>query len=76
VLATLVKRKVVRSGVPGETAEEGFARLPDVLDEAEPQLVILCLGGNDLLRKAQDSAVKASLDKSIKLIRERGFRWC
>jgi len=72
VLEKLVLRRVVRSGVPGETAEEGFVRLPGVLEDAEPQLVILCEGGNDLLRRAEDSAVKESLSKSIALIRERG----
>ena len=73
VLARLVSRKVVRSGVPGETAEQGFARLADVLDESDPQLVIYCLGGNDLLRRADESAVKESLRKSLTLIRERGM---
>jgi lysophospholipase L1-like esterase len=72
VLAKLVARKVVRSGVPGETAAEGFARLPEVLEESAPQLVIFCEGGNDLLRRAEDNAVKESLRKSIRLIRERG----
>jgi lysophospholipase L1-like esterase len=72
VLEKLIGRKVVRSGVPGETAAEGFARLPDVLKEAEPALVILCEGGNDLLRRAQDASVKTSLQQSIELIRERG----
>ena len=72
VLEKLVARKVLRSGVPGETAAEGFARLAGVLDEAEPQLVILCEGGNDLLRRAEEGAVKESLKKSIQLIRERG----
>ena len=73
VLARLISRKVVRSGVPGETAEQGFARLADVLDESDPQLVIYCLGGNDLLRRADESAVKESLRKSLALIRERGM---
>src|SRR5678816_3526507 len=72
VLEKLVARKVVRSGVPGETAAEGFARLRGVLDEEVPQLVILCEGGNDLLRRAEEGAVKESLRKSIELIRERG----
>jgi lysophospholipase L1-like esterase len=72
VLAKLISRKVIRSGVPGETAEEGFKRLPEVLDESSPQLVIHCEGGNDLLRRAEDSAVKESLRKSLTLIRGRG----
>ena len=72
VLAKLVSRKVVRSGVPGETADQGLKRLPAVLDESAPQLVIHCEGGNDLLRRADESAVKESLRKALTLIRERG----
>ena len=72
VLAKLVSRKVVRSGVPGETAEQGLKRLPGVLDESAPQLVIHCEGGNDLLRRADESRVKDSLRRALALIRERG----
>jgi lysophospholipase L1-like esterase len=72
-LERLVARKVVRSGVPGETAAEGLTRLPGVLDESAPQLVIYCEGGNDLLRRADDGVVKESLRKSLLLIRERGM---
>lgn len=72
VLERLIERKVVRSGVPGEVTGEGLARLPEVLDEFQPQLVILCLGGNDLLRHLDETAAVSNLRAMIMLAREKG----
>jgi len=71
-LERLAKRRVVRAGVPGETAAEGLARLPAALQEAEPQLLILCLGGNDLLRRGDEGSVKSALKAMIELAKGRG----
>jgi lysophospholipase L1-like esterase len=73
VLAGLVNRKVVRAGVPGETTAGGLARLESVLEEHRPALVIVSLGGNDMLRKVSDAEIKANLRRIIQIIRERGI---
>ncbi len=73
VLQELIGLKVVRAGVPGETSEEGLERLPQVLDEVQPKLLLLCHGGNDFLRKLPDAAAEANVRAMVKLARERGI---
>lgn len=72
VLAQLVGRKVVGAGVPGETSAQGLERLPALLDEVQPRLVIVCLGGNDMLRQMGDAQVARNLREILKIIRGRG----
>ena len=71
VLAQLIGRKVVRAGVPGEVTAQGLARLPEVLEEHRPSLVIVCLGGNDMLRKVGDPEIVQNLRAIVRALRER-----
>jgi len=70
-LQGLVGHKVVNAGVPGEISEDGLARLPAVLDEAGPKLLILCHGGNDFLRKMDEAKTIANLRAMIRLAQSR-----
>ncbi len=72
VLDTLLSQNVINAGQPGETTAGGLARLPEVLAAHDPALVILCLGGNDMLRKLDRGQAKANLAAMIRMVRERG----
>lgn len=72
VLQSSIKRKVVNAGVPGETSELGLKRLPVALAETRPKLVILCHGGNDILRKLDPEITSRNIIEMIKLIRKQG----
>lgn len=71
-LEALIERKVVGSGIPGEVSAEGLARLSSVLDETRPQLLILCHGGNDLLRKLDDAQAANNLRAMVRLAKGKG----
>ncbi len=73
VLAEIIGRKVVRAGVPGEVSAGGLQRLPAVIEEHRPALVIVCLGGNDMLRKVDEASIKANLQEIVRTIQAGGI---
>jgi lysophospholipase L1-like esterase len=72
VLAALTGRTVVNAGVPGDTTASALERLPGVLAEHQPRLVLLCLGGNDMLRKQPEAATENNLRLLVQTIRASG----
>ena len=72
VLASLTGRTVVNAGVPGDTTASALERLPNVLAEHKPRLVLLCLGGNDMLRKQPQAATENNLRLLVQTIRASG----
>jgi lysophospholipase L1-like esterase len=72
VLAALTGRTVINAGVPGDTTSTGLQRLPEVLAEHRPRLVLLCLGGNDMLRKQPEAATENNLRLLVQTIRASG----
>lgn len=72
-LARLTGRRVVRAGVPGEVSAAGLARLPAVLDEHQPKLLLLCHGGNDFLRRQPLQQAAENVRAMVREARSRGI---
>ena len=72
VLAGLLRCSVVNAGVAGELSSEGLARLPSLLRRHKPALVIICHGGNDMLRKLDDQLISRNLRAMVGLAKESG----
>ncbi len=71
-LEVLIGRKVVRAGVPGDVSAQALARLPAALEEHQPRLLVLCIGGNDFLRNLGQAQVAANVRAMIRLVKGKG----
>ena len=71
-LEALIGRRVVRAGVPGEVSAQALARLPAALDEHAPRLLLLCIGGNDFLRRLGNEQAEKNVRAMVELARGRG----
>lgn len=65
---------VINGGVSGNTTAQALERLPALLDEHQPQLVLVSLGGNDMLRKQPQSQTVANLERMIDMSRAKGAK--
>lgn len=70
VLERLINRKVINAGVPGEISKNGLSRLPGLLEKHHPRLIIICHGGNDILRKLDLSKTRNNIQQMINLARQ------
>lgn len=68
-----IGHKVVAAGIPGEVSAAGLARLPEVLDQVQPKLLILCHGGNDMLRKLSTRQASDNIRAMVSMARSRGI---
>jgi len=71
-LEKLIGRRVVRAGVPGEVTGQALERLPAALDEHAPRLLLLCIGGNDFLRRLGNQQAESNVRAMVKLAKSRG----
>ncbi|HYD56908.1 MAG TPA: arylesterase [Burkholderiales bacterium] len=72
-LEKLIGRRVVRAGVPGEVTAQALARLPAVLEEHSPRLLLLCIGGNDFLRRLGNAQAAQNVRGMVKIARSQGI---
>lgn len=75
--ALLAKRSgwlVINAGVSGDTSAGALQRLPALLDEHAPALVLVSLGGNDMLRRLPQGQTVSNLGQMLALIKARGAK--
>ena len=70
-----IKARVHGAGVSGDTSAAGKARLTFVLDnlERKPDVVVLGLGGNDMLRGIKPSETRANIAAMVAELDKRGI---
>ena len=73
VLQRISGMRVVNAGISGEVTADGLARLPEVLDDVRPQLMLLLHGGNDILRNLNPSEASENIAAMIQEARSRGI---
>lgn len=68
-----INARVIDAGVSGDTSAAGLQRLGFVLErqEVEPDLVLLELGGNDMLRGIQPADTRANFEAMLEELQSR-----
>ncbi|WP_342245410.1 arylesterase [Pseudomonas sp. OTU5201] len=66
------KQRVVNASISGDTSAGGLSRLPALLAEHKPELVIIELGGNDGLRGQPPAQLQQNLASMIDSSKEQG----
>jgi acyl-CoA thioesterase I len=71
VLERLSGWQLHNAGVPGDTSAQALERLPPLL-QAPPALVLLCIGGNDFLRRVPESDTRQHVRTICETVRATG----
>lgn len=79
LLADRLKRErsafcVVNASISGDTTAGGRARLPALLAQHKPKIVVLELGGNDALRGGNLEVTRANLDAMVTTVQASDAR--
>ena len=72
VLQELTGWQVVNGGVSGDTTAQALSRLPALLQEHQPALVIVSIGGNDFLRQMSAAGAKDTIREIVRTARAGG----
>ncbi len=72
LLAARTGWQIVNGGVSGDQTADALARLPALMDAHAPKLVLVTLGGNDMLRKLPEAQTRGNLARILALTGSRG----
>ena len=74
LLASRTGWVIINGGVNGNTSSAGLQRLPALLEQHDPALVLVTLGGNDMLRRVPQQQTIADLQQTLSLIKMHGAK--
>lgn len=74
LLASQTGWVVINGGVSGDTSGGALHRLPALLEEHKPVLVLVALGGNDMLRHIPQEETIANLGQILAMIKAHGAK--
>ena len=74
VAAEGFRYRVVNASISGDTTAGGRARLPALLSQYKPAVVVIELGGNDALRGGKPAATRDNLDAMVTAAQASGAR--
>lgn len=72
ILAQKTGWRIVNAGVNGDTTADVLKRLPDVLSQ-NPKLVLLSIGGNDVLKRVPKNTTENNLMTIIRKIQQQNI---
>lgn len=64
---------IINASVSGDTTSGGLNRLNWLLEKSEVDIVILCLGANDMLRGIDPNIIKRNLKNILLILREKNI---
>ncbi len=73
LLAKTTGWNIINEGIPGNTSAEGLERLPSLLEQDNPKLLIVELGGNDFLHHAPESETVSNLKAILTLAKTKNI---
>ena len=71
-LAELTGWAITNGGVSGDTSAQALARLPELLREHTPHLVIISIGGNDFLHRQPENETRTNIRAIIQACKAAG----
>ena len=65
---------IINASVSGDTTSGGLNRLGWLLENKKIDIVILCLGANDILRGINTDLIKQNLNNILEILREKNIK--
>ena len=63
--------EIINASVSGDTTNGGLKRLSWLIEKKQIDILILCLGANDMLRGLEPNHVRTNLEKMLEILKEK-----